>query len=163
MMRKDFPANADQATIAAYYLTGIVTGLFAFDCAKDWAFRVIETLDVPPVEIIEVATANDRDAAMEALCAVPGDANEQDAGRWLLAHIHDLLASARLTPIEAVVVALHVVRSTGLPGDIGVQLMLLDDELQLAVHGTFGSVQEISRDVLAALAEYEKGATTSSM
>ncbi|WP_279640223.1 MULTISPECIES: hypothetical protein [Lysobacteraceae] len=40
--------------------------------------------------------------------------------------------------------------------------MLLDDELELAVHGTFGSVQEISRDVLAALAEHSQTATPSS-
>ncbi|MCC8363775.1 hypothetical protein LK996_11900 [Lysobacter sp. A6] len=162
MTQRHFPADADQATVASYYLTGIVTGLFAFDCAKDWAFSVIEALDAPPMEVIEIATARDRDAVMEALRAIPGDANEEDAGRWLLAHIHDRLASARLTPVEAVEVAQRVVQSTGLPRDIGIQLMLLDDALELAVHGTFGSVEDISRDVLAALAEHSRGAISPS-
>lgn len=36
---------------------------------KDWAFSVIEQLDAPPLEVIEVATANGRDSGLNALQA----------------------------------------------------------------------------------------------
>lgn len=36
---------------------------------KDWAFSVIEQLGAPPLEVIEVATANGRDSGLNALQA----------------------------------------------------------------------------------------------
>ena len=58
MLHRDFPPGVTTATICAYFQVGIEAGLVPYENSKDWAFSVIEQLDAPPIEIIEIATAN---------------------------------------------------------------------------------------------------------
>lgn len=48
--------------------------MLPFQRGKNWAFSIIETLDEPPGEIIEIAMANDHNSVMDALWIQPMDA-----------------------------------------------------------------------------------------
>ena len=60
---------ADDATACAFFWTGLALGILHVDAGREWAFARIDARDTPAIEIIEIATARDRDAAMEALQA----------------------------------------------------------------------------------------------
>jgi len=60
---------ADDATACAFFWTGLALGILHVDAGREWAFARIDARDTPAIEIIEMATARDRDAAMEALQA----------------------------------------------------------------------------------------------
>jgi hypothetical protein len=157
MSHREFPASVTQATICAYFWAGTAVGVLPFQSAKDWAFSVIEALDAPPIEVIEIATANDRNSAMDALQATACDADQQTAGRWLLADILVQLKAGDILAMEAVRSAMRVVKTTSLPDEVYYDFDGLDDELQLAVNGTYGTLAEIAIDVGKAL---EKHAST---
>jgi hypothetical protein len=158
MLHRQFPSDATQATICAYFWAGIVVGVFPFQRSKDWAYTVVEVLDVPPIEIIEIASANDRNDAMDALQSAAHGADQTTTGYWLLADIFYQIKSGDIAAGEAVRLALRVAQTTGLPNDIYYDIDAFDDELQLAVNGAYSSPDQVAADILNALAEYS-GAT----
>lgn len=154
MSHREFPADVTQATICAYFWAGIAVGVLPFQCSKDWAFSVIEALDTPPIEIIEIATANDRNRAMDALQAAACAADQRTAGRWLLADMHGQLKAGGVSAMEAARSAKRVARTTNLPDKVYYDFDGLEDELQLATNGEYGAPAEIAVDVLKALEEH---------
>ena len=158
MSHRDFPANVTQATICAYFWAGTAVGVLQFQNGKDWAYSVIEALDAPPIEIIEIAIANDRNSAMDALQAAARDADPQTAGRWLLADIFNQLKAGGMSAMEAARSAMRVAQTTNLPNQVYYDFDGLDDELQLAANGTYGTPEEVAIEVLKALEEHA-GAT----
>ena len=118
---------------------------------KDWAFSIIEALDEPPFEVIEIAIANDHNSAMDALQAAAHGGDQQAAGRLLLADILVQLKAGDVTVEEATLAAMRVAQTTSLPD---YQFNVLDDELQLAFNGTYGNPAEITLEVLKALEEH---------
>lgn len=154
MSHRPFPVNVTQATICAYFWVGIAAGVISFECSKEWAFSVVEALDDPPIQVIEIATANDRMAAMDALRAAAGGADQQAGGYWLLADLHDQLGTGRISAAKAVRSALHVARATDLPESIYYDFDGLDDELQLVVNGAHGALEVVESHVLNALKEH---------
>jgi hypothetical protein len=73
-------------------------------------------LDAPPVEIIEIAAAKDRNSALDALQSAADGADQQAAGRWLLAELLSQLTAGDISPVDAVRVRVFVtlVRADGL-------------------------------------------------
>ena len=154
MLHREFPAGVTQETISAYFWAGVAVGVLPFQSSKDWAFSVIEQSDAPPIEVIEVATANDRNSALDALRASAHGADQQVAGRFLLADIHTQLKAGDISALDATRAAMRVAQTTGLPDHVYYDFDGLDDELQLAVNGTYGTPAEIAADILKALAEH---------
>jgi hypothetical protein len=158
MSHREFPASVTQATICSYFWAGVAVGVLPFQSGKDWAFSVIETLDEPPIEVIEIATANDRNSAMDALQAAAHGADQQAAGRLLLADILAQRKSGDISAADATLAAMRVAQTTSLPDEVYYHFDGLDDELQLAANGAYGNLAEITLDVLKALEEHA-GAT----
>ena len=134
----NFPENVGDATIAYYFLCGIKHGLFEADCAKEWAFDVIAARDLPPIEIIELATAKTRDANFCALSEVRGDADKQAAGRWLLEVIRARISLGTKIDWQLLGCAMRIVRDTELPEEIYCDFDAVDDDLFLAEDQLFG-------------------------
>jgi len=149
-----FPINSSDGTIAAYYLYGMESGLFALDSAKEWAYQVIALRINPPIEIIEVATASRRQDVFSCLAAVGGPTDHILAGYWLLHQLHEELQAGDITVRFAVQAALQIARTTELPERVYYDFDGLEDELSLAEQGAFGTVLEATDAVLASLLEY---------
>jgi hypothetical protein len=158
MLHREFPASVTQQTICAYFWAGVAVGVLPYQSSKAWAFSAIEVLESPPIEIIEVATASDRNSALDALQASAHGADQQTAGRLLLEDLHSQLKAGAISPMEATRAAMRVAQTTGLPDQVYYDFDGLDDELQLAVNGTYGPPAEIEADILKSLAEHA-GAT----
>jgi hypothetical protein len=154
MLHRQFPVDVPQATICAYFWAGIAAGVLPFQSSKDWAYTVVEALDSPPIEIIEIASANDRNSSMDALGLASDGADHVVVGRWLLADLLSQLSDGEISAAEAVRLAMRVVHTTGLPNNIYYDLDALEDELQLAANGVYSSPDRVAADVLAALAEH---------
>jgi hypothetical protein len=146
-----FPSPASTSTVAAYFLHGIEAGLFPFDCAKDWAFGIIEALDVPPIEIIEIACANSRESAFSSLSAVTAGADLSQAGGCLLASVCSQTEGGALAARDAIIMALQVAETTSLPADVRHELHALEDELELAEAGAYSTVTAVTQELVTFL------------
>ena len=158
MLHTEFPTDATTATIATYYLVGIEAGILPYEQSKEWAFSVVERLDAPPIEIIEIATANQRNAALEALHVVTAGADGPVAGRLLLQEILGQFNVGAISAIQAVRTAMRVVRSTDMPDLVYYDFDILEDELVLVANGVFGTPEALAAD-LAKTLEQHAGAT----
>lgn len=154
ILKATAPTDVTHATLAAYFHMSIAAGLLDFERAKDWAYDVIEALDEPPIEIIEVATAGDRASSLQNPGLVPGNADRALAGRWLLGIVLGRLEASQFSAMEAARAAMRVVDLSGLSREIRYDFDCLDDELQLAVNGHYGNLEEVGRDVHEALSRY---------
>lgn len=158
MSRREFPAGFTQQTMCAYFWAGIAVGILPFQSSKEWAFSLVEALVAPPIEIIEIATASDRNSSLDALQASVHGADQQGAGRLLLSDIHRQLEAGAMSAVDATRAAMQVAEATGLPDAVYYEFDGLDDELQLSINGTYGTPAEIAADILDRLAAHA-GAT----
>jgi hypothetical protein len=138
-------------TMAACFLSGIEAGLFADDLPKEWAFKVIEDREQPPIEVIEVATAQRRSDLCEALKVVRGSRDLRLAGRILLRHIYTELAGGTMSVWIAASSAERVTRTMSFPERVYFDFMALHEQLHLAHDGVYGTVPEVMEDLLASL------------
>jgi hypothetical protein len=156
-LHRDFP-EVSQATICSYFGAGIAVGVLQFQVSKDWAFTVIEASDSPPIEIIDIAAAGDRNSAMDALQSAAHGADHQTAGRWLLADISQQLLAGDMTIADATRAAMRVAQTTSLADKVYYEFDGLDDELQLVLDGAYGTLDSVKTDLLVALGKHS-GAT----
>jgi hypothetical protein len=148
------PAN--DATVASYFLYGAEAGMLGEEEIKKWAYSVIESREIPPVEIIELATSHGREQLFESLKAVRGEPDVQMAGRWLLGALKTELRKepSRLQAITRK--AIQVARSTNQPDEVYYRLDGIDDELFLALNNTYGTVEQCRADLAEELEQYEE-------
>ena len=158
MLHRNFPDGVTTATICTYFQVGIEAGLVPYENSKDWAFSVIEQLDAPPIEIIEIATANQRNASLEALHVVAGGADGPMAGRLLLQELLFQFKAGSIPAIHAVRMAMRVVRATGMQDSIYYDFDILEDELVLVANDVYGTPEALSTALARAL-EQHAGAT----
>lgn len=147
------------ATVAAYFLYGAEAGMLGEEEIKRWVYSVIESREVPPVEIIELATSYGREQLFENLKAVRGEADVQLAGRWLLGALRTELRRdpSRLQAITQK--AIQVAQSTNQPEEVYYRLVGIDDEIFLAfdnTYGSVGSVEQCRADLAEELEQYEE-------
>ncbi len=154
MLLRKFPATASHATICAYFWAGIAVGLIPFERSKDWACSIIELAEKPPIEIIDIATALDRNRCMDALQAGASGADSSLPGRWLLGDLHQLLESGVITTARALQMALRIAQTTDLPRSLCFEIDVLEDELALAINGAYGDPAQVEASTLSALAEF---------
>ena len=144
-------STLSDGTIAACFLSGIESGLFFDDLPKEWAFKVIEDREQPPVEIIEVATAKRQSDLCEALKSVRGPRDTQLAGRILLRHLYVELMAGRMSADVAAYSAERVTRTMSFPDQVYFNFMALHEYLNLARQGVYGTVPGITEDLLSSL------------
>jgi hypothetical protein len=149
------PPSWSNSTIAAYYLHGIEAGLFEADCAKQWAFGIVEALDEPPIEIIDVAVANRRAEAIASLAIASELGDLPRAGAKLLSVVGRQLQSGALPVRAAIRVAAQVANSTSMAKDVRDAIDSLEHEVGDVERGVFGSVAEISESVVEELLRFD--------
>lgn len=142
------------ATIASYFLIGIDAGICTDDEARAWSFAVIDALDSPPGELIEVSWNKPRPALREDLKAVAGVADLEQVGRWLLGALRATHSpDAAFWP--ALKSALHIVNATGLGESLHYDFDGVGDELELAERGIWGTVAEARESFEHLLADFD--------
>lgn len=149
-----FPAN--DATVATYFLYGAESGMFGEVEIKKWAYSIIESRDVPPVEIIELATSHGREQLFENLKAIRGEPDVQLAGRWLLGALKMELKENPFRLQAIIRKAIQVARSTNQPDEVYYRLDGIDGELFLALNKTYGTVEQCRADLTEELEQYEE-------
>lgn len=154
MLHREFPPGVTTTTICTYFQVGIEAGLVPYEDSKDWAFSVIEQIDAPPIEIIEIATANQRNASLEALHVVAGSADEPVAGQLLLQELLCQFKAGSISAIHAVRTAMRVVRATGMPDSIYYDFDILEDELILVANGELGTPEGLAADLAKTLEQH---------
>ncbi|WP_440224804.1 hypothetical protein ACQQ2N_06095 [Dokdonella sp. MW10] len=154
MPHRTFPEHAGTATICAYFWVGIVVGVVPFEHARAWADAVIASSGSPPEGIAGIAMAVDRDAALDALHFAASGADHDTAGRWLLRDLLDRLRSGEITVIDSLHKAMQVAQAAGLPDDVHERFDVLEDALQSAVEGVYGSPEDVARKVIEAFERY---------
>ena len=75
------------ATIAEYFRLGLTVGLLTPEAAQAWALSLVERMDEPPGEVIEVGWSKGLHATLEALAGIPGERDTHLAGGWLIGQI----------------------------------------------------------------------------
>ncbi len=150
MPHRTFPQHASTSTISAYFWVGVMVGVMPFEHARAWADAVIASSGSPPEGIAGVATAVDRDAVLDALHVAASGADHDTAGRWLLRDLLDRLRSGEMMVIDAVHMAMQVAQAAGLPDDVHERFDVLEDALQSAVEGVYGSLEDVSDKVIDA-------------
>ena len=138
------------ATIAAYFAIGIEAGVCTDDNARDWAFAVIGAVDEPPGEIIDVSWRQPRMQLIAHLKAVPGVADRRLAGHWLLGRLYSsITAEERLWPLLRC--AKHIVNAMDLGDELYYAIDMVEDNLEMAERGIWGTAPEAAEDFHALL------------
>ena len=145
------------ATIAAYHLYGIEAGIVLPQKAKDWAFSIIESLDNPPADIIDVAMSGGLPELNESLQAVIGERDRQLAGRWLLCKLNRNLQSGLSDFRSILLQAKQVAQSTDLGDDENGLYDEIEYSICLVEDGICGSMESCRADLVNALAKYKEG------
>lgn len=148
-------SSANDATVAAYFLYGAEAGMLGEEEIKKWAYSVIEFREVPPVEIIELATSHGREQLFENLKAIRGERHVRLAGRWLLGVLKMELKKEPSRLQEITRKAIQVARSTNQPDEVYYRLDGIDDGLYLALNNTYGTVEQCRTDLAEVLEQYE--------
>jgi len=141
------------ASIARYFRIGVELGLCDPDEAREWAISVIDQSDAPPGEIIEVSWRKPRAQLIADLGAIEGEPEMDLVRGWLLGRLALTLGDTDDGLGRAVKQAMQIARATG-HADLYAGFDVIDDELQLAQSGTYGSVAACRDDFDAALRAY---------
>jgi hypothetical protein len=150
--------TADDATACAFFWTGLALGILHVDASKEWAYARIDARDAPAIEIIEIATARDRNGALDALQAATGDADWQTAGRWLLRELLVQFRSGRRSALETSRAAMQVASTARLPEEVYYAFDDLDGELVKLANGIIDTAAEIEVELVDALEKYSGAA-----
>jgi len=145
---------ADDATACAFFRIGLVLGVLDEEASREWAYARIEARDTPAIEIIEIATAYDRNAALDALQAVTAHADWPAAGRWLLEDLLVQFQSGQRSALDTCRTAMRVAHATQLPEDVYYAFDGLEDELVLLANGIYGTVAGLEADLVDALKQH---------
>jgi len=141
------------ASFAQYFRIGLEVGLCTPDEARDWAISVIDRMDEPPGEIIEVSWRKPLAQLIADLNEVTGEPDIGLVCRCLLGRIALSLESTNVYLDRAVRQArgiAHAVRDA----DLYYTFDVIDDELQLAATGTYGTITACREEFDKALREH---------
>ena len=130
------------ATIAKYYRVGIEAGLCDAEDARAWALGVIEDEPDPPAAVIHASRRQPQGALLEVLNSMPGDIDNDIAGRWLLADLRAALPAFPSDPLAEVRRALQIARATDLDEVIYYEFDRIEEALAMALGGSYGTVSE---------------------
>ncbi|HJU41022.1 MAG TPA: hypothetical protein VJ724_15735 [Tahibacter sp.] len=103
------------ATDAAYWHAALSAGVHDVDDAKDWAFDLIARDDAPDIRIIDVATAQGRDAVVATLSALTAGADVKEAAARLFGVVRARLVDDALTVEAAAAMSARICNVLALP------------------------------------------------
>ncbi|MDN4059752.1 hypothetical protein QPK31_16120 [Massilia sp. YIM B02769] len=140
------------ASFAQYFRIGLEVGLCEAEEAMEWAISVIDQMDEPPGEVIEVSWRKPLAHAISDLNEVEGEPEMALVCRWLLGRISMTLDSTNDSLGGAIRQAMRVARATG-DAELYHIFDTIEDELYLAENETYGTVAECRKDFDKALKE----------
>jgi hypothetical protein len=146
----------EMATKAAFYRFGIESGIVSENEIRDWAFQIIEEMQEPPYEIIELSTCHGFGKLHDALSMVKGSANVQLAGKMLLCRLHKFVSPSAEEIRFVAVNAMKICRSTGLPEEIYYCFDAVEDNLFLAQYDKYGTIEECYQELLEVIKPFEE-------
>ena len=127
------------ASCAQYFRIGLEVGLCEPDEARDWAISVIDCMDEPPGEIIEVSWRKSLPELISDLNEVKGEPELNLVCRWLLGRLSHTLEPTH----DSFDLAVRQARGIALAAkdsDLYYVFDALEDELRLAETQTYGTV-----------------------
>lgn len=146
--------QVDDATAAACHYFGLRIRVLIEDTVKNWAYDIIRERDTPPIPIIEVATAPDRDALFKALRIAANGGDAVMATRLLLGHLHQELSADRISTASAVTAALTLCRRNPSSEEESNHFLILDEDIHLSEDATEGFHGNLKAQTLSYLATY---------
>lgn len=141
------------ASFAQYFRIGLEIGLFEPEEARDWAISVIDRMDEPPGEIIEVSWRKPLAQLISDLNEVKGEPEVDLVCTWLLGRLSLTLESTSDSFDRAVRQAMGIARAAG-KSDLYYIFDVIDDQLNLAETQTYGTVAACKEDFDKALKEH---------
>lgn len=141
------------ASFAQYFRIGLELGIVTPDQVREWAISVIDEMDEPPGEIIEISWRKPRSELITDLNEVKGDADFALVRRWLLGTLSSNLPSADDHLDHVIRQAMGVARAVG-DQDLYYVFDAIEDELQLARTQVYGTVEECRESFNSALREF---------
>jgi hypothetical protein len=141
------------ASVAQYFRIALELGLCEPEEAREWAISVIDRMDEPPGEIIEVSWRKPLAQLISDLNDVEGEFEIGLVCQWLLGRISLTLESSSSSLGIAVQQAMGVAQAVG-NSDLYYVFDTIDDQLYLAETQTYGTVPACREDFDKALREY---------
>ena len=141
------------ASVAQYFRIGLEVGLCEPEEAREWAISVIDLMDEPPGEIIEVSWRKPLAQVISDLNEVLGEPDMALVCRWLLGRISLTLESTNNSLGIFVRQARGIARAVG-DSDLYYVFDAIEDELHLAENQTFGTVPACREEFDQALNEH---------
>jgi hypothetical protein len=141
------------ASCAQYFRIGLEIGLLEPELARDWALSVIDQMDEPPGEIIEVSWHKPLAQLITDLNEVSGEPDLNLVCAWLLGRLSLSVPSTNHSLRRAVRQAKDIVCTTG-ASDLYYMFDRIADGLYLAETQTAGTVGACRADFDEALKLY---------
>jgi hypothetical protein len=141
------------ASFAQYFRIGLEVGLCDPEEARDWAISVIDRMDEPPGEIIEVSWHKPLAQLISDLNEVKGEPEIGLVCKWLLGRISLTLEPTNNFLELAVRQARGIAHAVG-DSDLYYVFDVIDDEIRLAETQTYGTIAACRDDFDKALNEH---------
>jgi hypothetical protein len=141
------------ASFAQYFRIGLEVGICEPEEARDWAIAVIDQMNEPLGEIIEVSWRKPLAQLISDLNEVKGEPEMDLVCGWLLGRLSLTLESENDSLGRAVRQAMGIARATG-ASDLYYIFDAIEDGLYLAQTQTYGTVAACREDFDKALKEY---------
>jgi hypothetical protein len=150
------PVGIDDATAATYHDLGFRLDLFDEHFIKEWAYKIIGERDTPPIPIIEIATAANRDALCNALSIARERGHLLAATRLLLGHIARELAARRISTRSAIRAAMTLCNDDSLDDAAYIDFMRFNEDIYINEYAGNRSDEDMRSEALRLLAEHAR-------
>ena len=142
---------------AEIYRLGLFIGFFQVKNVIEWADQLIEKLDQPPYEILEISLSSKSTIASvcSKLTDVKGECDEAIPIQGILSLLHDeLIQTSDVMEICTYMYRLvgHISESCE---DLEVSIINVTTSWDLAVDGYYGDVEEVRNEIYEFLSEFE--------
>jgi hypothetical protein len=139
------------------YRLGLFIGFFRVKNVIEWSDQLIEKLEQPPCEILEISLSSNSTIASvcSKLTDVKGEYDEALPIQEILSLLNDeLIQTSDVTQICTYMYRLvgHIPESCD---DIERSIIILTDRWEMAVDGYYGDVEEARNDIYEFLKEFE--------
>jgi hypothetical protein len=142
---------------AEIYRLGLYIGFFQVKNVIEWADQLIEKLDQPPYEILEISLSNN--ATIASVCSkltdVKGKYDQVLPIQGILSLLNDeLIQTSDVTQICTYMYCLvgHIPESCD---DLEVSIINVTTSWDLAVDGYYGDVEEVRNEIYEFLSEFK--------
>lgn len=141
---------------------GLIAGTSSIADVVAWADSIIladRASEAPSVLDLSVSSRRPAADVIALLSAVPGRPDAQEVGRRQAIRLRTALINQELG-IVSIARAMYRLMLDGYSPDADFESMayVADDGVDLALQGTYGTLDEVRRDVLAFLERYDDGA-----